>query len=118
MNRSSWAMKATAASTAKIHQRAGWPAAISPFASGPPEAAVSPRRSAPTASLLGPDPGAALRLAGAGSAIALLLARHGRAGRLRCKQSHRSVRHPDFDLGSITELSPQLSTPSLVRSMN
>jgi hypothetical protein len=69
-------MNATAASTAMIHQRAGCPAVFSPLAAGPLEAAVFP-----------PDRGAAPRLAGAVSAIALLMS--ATAGRCGCDASSR-----------------------------
>src|SRR5580692_7620350 len=96
MNRSSCAMNATAASTAMIHQRAGFPWSDDSAETSRPPVAV---------------PAGVI-------AIALLIVCHGRPVRLRCKQSPGSVRHPDVDLGSLSEPLSKLSTAALVRSMN
>src|SRR3984957_20069593 len=99
MNRSSCAMNATAASTAMIHQRAGCPLSDDSAETSRP-------------------PVAALAVPAGVIAIALLIVCHGRPVRLRCKQSPGSVRHPDFDLGSLSEPPSKLSTATIVRSMN
>src|ERR1700722_6909788 len=97
MNRASCAMKATAASTAMIPQR---------FAS--PSSDASADTSLPPAAVL----------AGAVSAIALPHRPATVRGQRPAQETHRSVRHHELDLGSLTELPSQLITPSLVRSMN
>src|SRR5579859_2026914 len=97
MNRSSWAMKATAASTAMIHQR---------FAS--PSSDASAGTSLPPTEVLG----------GAVFAIALPHRPATVGGERPARETHRSVRHHGLDFGSLNELPPQLITPSLVRSMN